>query len=193
MKKAALEDKSLVVEMLALSFEKNQSVNYIAKQDNRRKQRIHALMEYSFEICRQFGEVYISDDWKACALVLYPDRKKTTFKTVWLSMKLIFQVIGISSIGKVMKREALIKEKQSQSNSPKYYLWFIGVDPVHQHEGIGTKLLLEVLADAKLQNRKVFLETSTVGNLLWYQRAGLQIYDILELGYPLYFLNNLYS
>lgn len=186
MKKANLTDRPLVVELLALSFEKNLSVNYIVGQDDKRKERIRALMDYSFEICYRFGEVYLSDDRKACALVLYPDKKKAT---IWLDIKLIFTAIGISGIGKAMKRESLIKAKKLKI--PMYYLWFIGVDPLYQHKGIGTQLLQELVTDAGSLNRPVFLETSTVKNLPWYERAGFKVYDTLSLSYTLYFLNNL--
>jgi len=189
MRKASVHDKALVVKLLALSFEKNQSVNYIIRQDEKRKDRIRALMDYSFEICYRFGEVYLSDDRKACALVLYPDRKRTTIKAIWLDLKLIFFAIGISGISKAMKREALIKAKQLDVSI--YYLWFIGVDPLYQHQGIGAKLLGELINEAKLQNRPVLLETSTVRNLPWYERFGFHVYDNLELDYTLYFLNNL--
>ncbi|MGB4398634.1 MAG: N-acetyltransferase, partial [Daejeonella sp.] len=82
MKKAAYGDKVLVKNILSKSFDKNQSVNYIAQQDELREKRIAALMDYSFEICYNYGDVYLSEDNKACALVLYPDRKKTTFKSI---------------------------------------------------------------------------------------------------------------
>lgn len=180
-----MSDKPLVVKLLALSFEKNQSVNYIIRQDHKRKERIRALMDYSFEVCYRFGEVYITEGNKACALVLCPDQKKAT---IWLDIKLIFKAIGLAAIGKAMRREKLIKAKQP--DTPMYYLWFIGVDPLYQHRGIGTKLLHDLVADAKALNRPVFLETSTVKNLPWYERAGFKVYDTLALGYTLYFLSN---
>lgn len=185
MKKATLQDKALIVKLLASSFDQNQSVNYIVRQDKKRKERIRALMDYSFEVCRRFGEVYVSDDRRACALVLYPDKKKST---LWLDLKLIFSAIGIAGIGEAMEREKLIKAKQP--GSPFYYLWFIGVDPLCQHKGIGTKLLRELIADANAQSRPVLLETSTLENLPWYEKVGFKVYDKLRLSYTLYFLNN---
>ena len=80
MVKAKQTDKNLVADILTKSFENNQSVNYIAKQDEKRLTRIRSLMDYSFEVCYKFGDVFLSEDRKACALILYPDKKKTTFK-----------------------------------------------------------------------------------------------------------------
>ena len=86
--KANQGDKQLIVDILTKSFQSNQSVNYIAKQDSKRTERISSLMDYSFEVCHSFGDVFLSDDKKACALVLYPDKKKTTFKSILLDVKL---------------------------------------------------------------------------------------------------------
>lgn len=186
MKKAAYGDKSLVKNILSKSFDNNQSVNYIAQQDELREKRIAALMDYSFEICFNYGDVYLSDDNKACALVLYPDRKKTTFKSVLEDIKLMLNCIGLSNIGKAMKREAAIKK--IQPNTPMYYLWFIGVDPESQGTGIGSRLMNEVIEDSRAQSRPFFLETSTERNLPWYKKFGFDIYSDLDLTYKLYFL-----
>ena len=186
MKKAAYGDKILGKNILSKSFDKNQSVNYIAQQDELREERIAALMDYSFEICYNYGNVYLSDDNKACALVLYPDRKKTTFKSVLEDIKLLLNCIGLSNIGKAMKREAAIKK--IQPNTPMYYLWFIGVDPESQGTGIGSRLMNEVIEDSRAQSRPIFLETSTERNLPWYKKFGFDIYSDLDLTYKLYFL-----
>jgi len=189
MKKAEPTDKALIVEILCSSFENNLSVNYIVKQDANRCKRIAALMDYSFEMCNLFGNVWLSDDRKACALVLYPQLKKSTLKAIVLDVKLILTAIGIGGIKKALDREAKIKLKQPRKAMA--YLWFIGVDPAAQHEGVGSKLLQEVINEASNKQLPVYLETSTVKNLPWYERFGLKIYDQLDLSYTLYFLANL--
>lgn len=125
MKKADYKDKNLVVDILAKSFDTNQSVNYIIKQDKKRVQRVHSLMDYSFEVCTAFGDVFISDDNKACALILYPDKKKSTLKSTWLDVKLILQAVGLGNVSKTVKREKLISSIQPKMQMT--YLWFIGV------------------------------------------------------------------
>ncbi len=50
MKRAHHDKKSLVVNLLTKSFDANQSVNYIVKQDAKRINRISDLMDYSFEV-----------------------------------------------------------------------------------------------------------------------------------------------
>ncbi len=58
--RATLNDKELVADILTRSFVDNKSVNYIIKQDEKKEQRLKRLMEYSFDICNLFGDVFIS-------------------------------------------------------------------------------------------------------------------------------------
>lgn len=186
MRKATYADKDLVVNILSKSFDDNQSVNYIVKQDNKRLQRVKSLMDYSFEVCYKFGNVYLSDDSYACALVMYPDMKRTTLKSVLLDARLMVKCIGITNISKAFDRESKIKKIQPKEQM--YYLWFIGVDPKYQGSGIGTQLMQEVIEDSRKQQRPIYLETSTLKNLPWYNNFRFEIYNELQLSYKLYFL-----
>ena len=74
---------------------------------------------------------------------MLPDKKRTTMKSILLDAKFALTGLGLSNINKAMKREAKIK--QVHPNGLLYYLWFIGVDSYHQNEGIGSKLLQDVI------------------------------------------------
>lgn len=184
--KAETADKKLVVELLTESFADNQSVNYIVRNDADRKKRIAALMDYSFEMCSLYGEVWISNDRKACALLLFPQNKKSSLAAILLDIKLIFKAIGLTGIKKALDRESKIKARQPKL--PMAYLWFIGVSPDNQHQGIGSKLLQEVIDHAEAIKLPLYLETSTLRNLPWYERFGFKVYNQLQLTYTLYFL-----
>lgn len=184
--RAGYKDKQLVTNILAASFNDNKSVNYIVKQDSKRDQRLRSLMEYSFDVCYLFGDVFLSDDKKGCALILLPDKKKSNLKSVWLDVKLIFNCTGFFNVSKAMDREAKIKKLQPKELL--YYLWFIGVDPANQNKGIGSVLLDEVINEAASKQRTICLETSTLKNLPWYEKFGFTIYNELDLSYKLFFL-----
>ncbi|MFC4212460.1 GNAT family N-acetyltransferase [Pedobacter lithocola] len=186
MKRAVKKDKVLVINILAKAFDDNQSVNYIVRQDDNREKRIRALMDYSFEVCNRFGEIWLGDDRKSCALILYPHQKKITLVTVWLDIKLVCQALGLSGILKALDRESKIQEKQPKEKM--LYIWFIAVDPLCHKQGIGSLLLQHLNARAQSIGLSVYLETSTPRNLPWYERYGFQIYDSLKLDYTLYFL-----
>jgi hypothetical protein len=182
--KADYKDRELIVNMLASSFDDNRSVNYIIKQDAKREQHIRALMAYSFDTCYSSGDVFLTDDKKGCALILMPDKKKTTLQTIMLDAKLAMSAIGLSNIKKAMSREAAINKIHPEG--PIYYLWFIGVDPSEQNKGIGSKLLGSIVQEGLLQKRKICLETSTLKNVPWYEKFGFETYRELDFGYRLY-------
>lgn len=182
--RATSNDKELVAEILIRSFVDNKSINYIIKQDEKREQRLKHLMEYSFDICNLFGDVYLTDDKKGCALALKPEKKRATFNSILLDVKFIFSVLGFSGVQKAMKREAVIKK--SHPEGLLYYLWFIGVEPTNQGNGIGSKLLNEIIQKGLSENRTICLETSTLKNIPWYEKHGFKIYQELDFGYKLY-------
>ena len=132
MVKAEYADKSQAVDILTKSFDTNKSINYIIKQDKGRKRRIKILMEYSFDMCWSFWDIFLSEDKKACALLLLPDKKRTNLKTISWDLKLIASCIGLSNLFKAIKRESEINKLHPEELM--YYLWFIGVDPVAQHQ-----------------------------------------------------------
>lgn len=189
MKRADENQKSLVVDILSRSFDDNKSVNYVVKQDSERQSRIKGLMEYSFNVCNAFGEVWLSDDNEACALVLLPDKKRTTLNSILWDAKLALSVIGLNRIGSVLGRESKINSFHPRE--PFTYLWFIGVKPGLQNKGKGSALLEEIIEASNDQGRPIYLETSVDRNLPWYQKHGFEIFTTLSLTYTLYLLRRL--
>jgi hypothetical protein len=186
MDRATYADKELVVNILSSSFDDNKSVNYILKQDGKRALRLRRLMEYSFEMCYRFGDIIISDDRKGCALIIMPDKKKINLTTIFLDAKLALTCIGIFGIKKAMLREARINK--IHPDHPIYYLWFIGVAPEEQSKRVGSRLLKQVIKQSEIRNRPIYLETSTIKNLPWYQKFGFTIFEQIEFGYTLFCL-----
>jgi ribosomal protein S18 acetylase RimI-like enzyme len=173
-----------VIEILRSAFDDNKNVNYVVKQDEKRAERIKDLMTYSFNMCNTFGEVWIADDEQACALILFPDKKRTSFRTLLWDLKLALSVIGIDRVSAVLKREAMIK-----SNHPKEpiaYLWFIGVNPQSQSKGHGSAFLKEVIHTCERKKRPIYLETSMEKNLPFYKKFGFEIFQTLQISYTLY-------
>jgi len=188
MVKAEKKDRTWVVDLLARSFDSNQSVNYIVRQDGQRGKRIRSLMAYSFDVCYLFGEVWLSDNKKACALILFPHQKLFSLRSLWLDLKLILQAIGISRVRQALRREGNVKKLQAKVDMT--YLWFIGVDPDYQHAGNGSLLLREIIAASDRKGLPVCLETSALQNLPWYGRFGFEVYNRLEMGYTLFFFKH---
>lgn len=186
MREATLEDKQRVVAIIAQAFDQNDSVNYVVKQDKKRKLRIVLLIEYSFYQGIQFGKVLISENERAACILIFPWLKKTTFSSILWDMKLVIKVIGLKRVGNILKRERLLKK-----NHPKKrfcHLWYIGVDPAYQHRGIGSKLLEEILQTYNAMT--FYLETSVSSNLRFYKKFDFEVIETIDLGYDLYVLKS---
>lgn len=176
--------KNTVIEILQKSFNDNQSVNFVIKQDSKREKRLKKLMEYSVFQGVNFGEIYLTEDNQACAIVLDPKKKKTTLKSVLWDLKLVFGCMGVGNVSKVMKRESLIKK--NHPNFDFLHLWYIGVNPDKQSKGLGTQLMKTIIEDAQLKGLPVYLETSTTRNFPFYENLGFErIAEMDSLGYPL--------
>ena len=173
---------------MASSFEDNKSVNYLIPPDSKRIQRIRELIAYSYEMCRLWGKVVISEDRNACALVIFPDRKRTTLRSLLLIGRLILKSIGIGNVGKALDREKRVYAHHPAT--PIYHLWFIGVLPEVQGKGIGSRLLDDLLADAAVMERPVYVETSTQRNIPWYQKHGFTVFGKISLSYTLSLLRS---
>jgi ribosomal protein S18 acetylase RimI-like enzyme len=189
MRQAKPHDLSIVTDILTDAFIDNKSVNFVVKQDSRKRNRIQGLMKYSFKVCQDFGEVWISDDQQACAMLLFPDKKRTTLSGILHDIDLAFSVIGITRVSAVMKRETLIKSNHPPE--PFCHLWFIGVDTQHQHSGKGSRLLQSIINLCHDRNQSIYLETSMEVNLNWYKKFGFEIYETIDLSYRLYLLRKL--
>lgn len=143
-------------------------------------------MAYSFDICQSQGEVFLSDDLKACALIMHSEKQTASIKSVFLDLKLTFSVIGMANLKRVLKKEVAVKK--SHPSHPFLYLWFIGVDHLYHNKGIGGTLLKEIITSSTVRNLPIYLETSTVKNIPWYKKFGFKIYNELDFGYRIFML-----
>ena len=175
-----------MVTILTDAFADNQSVLYVVKQDRHRRARIRHLMQYAVTTCREAGEVWLSNDRQGTALVLFPDRKKTTGQAILRDLRLAVSATGLRQVYRTLRREARIHALHP--NTPFCHLWFVGVHPSSQGQGVGSQLLRSLTEHYDTMQRPIYLETSTVRNLPWYQKHGFTVYHELNFSYPLYLM-----
>jgi len=186
MRKVNHSDRTKIIDILAAAFDDNKSVNYVAKQDHHRERRIRKMMDYSFDACYTFGEIWITDDERACALVEFPDQKRLTAQSWLWDIRFAISVVGLNRVGLILQRDKMIR-----SNHPKEpiaYVWFIGVQPGLQGKGMGSTLVKELIEEYEQKKRPIYLETSMNRNLPFYKNLGFEIFQTLELSYTLYLL-----
>lgn len=180
MRKATKKDEALIIDIISKSFYDNKSVNYVIKQGNAQNniKRIGALVEYAYNLCINFGEIWIDKDDIGCIMFLNPNKKELSLSSVLWDAKLALNCIGAFRIGKVLGRESQIKQNYPKGDF--FHLWFVGVLPEKQGNGIGSELVKMVTGKAKNENLPVYLETSMVKNLKWYKDLGFVIYKEIK-------------
>lgn len=182
MRKAGKGDIHKLLHILTKSFNDNKSANYVLKD----KKDLDKLFKYSLEKGFLFGDVWINENENACAIIINPKRKKFSLPSIWLDIKLIFQVVGIINVRKVLHKET-VTSNTLPKNLDYAHLWFLGVSPEHQGKGLGSILLKEIINYYRDKKEAICLETSTLKNLPFYEKEGFKVYDTKEFGFTLYF------
>ncbi|WP_299108694.1 GNAT family N-acetyltransferase [uncultured Tenacibaculum sp.] len=188
--KASIKEKELVVDILYNAFVDinfPNSINFVVKQDIHRNKRLRFLMEYLFLKTINSGEIYISNNKKACILLHYPHKEKVTFKSILRDFKLAYKTIGLIRVYKVLKREHQLKKHHLKQDH--IHPLIMGVQKDYQGKGAGVRLIYEVFNKHSTNKLPCILETTTKSNLKLYKKFGFYIFsETIDLGYPLYFL-----
>lgn len=180
----ANHERDKIVEILCESFDDNQSVNFVVKQDRKRAKRMKTLMKYSYFYGSAFGEVKLLEDDQACVITIDPSKKKTTLSSIIWDIRLVFGCMGLGLLPKVLKRQKILDKYHPKEDF--IHLWYIGLKNDLQGQGIGSKLMKELIDRYDKQGLPIFLETSTVRNFPFYERLGFEVLkESDEFGYTM--------
>ena len=71
---------------------------------------------------------------------------------------------------------------------PHEYLWFLGVQPAWQGNGIGAAMMTPVLAQCDIDGKAAYLEATSPANVRLYERHGFDVTGVIDAhgGAPLY-------
>lgn len=72
-----------------------------------------------------------------------------------------------------------------------YYLFFLGVEPEHQGQGLGSALLSPMLERIEASGLPCYTDTSTVRNVTFYERLGFRVVErssVRDANFPVWSL-----
>lgn len=191
MKKVSPEYFELVTDILTDSFQKNKSIINVTRNGKNKLKRIRNLMKFFLINTYYNGDVFLSDNNKACLLMLTNKKeKKKTLKTKLLflfwKLNLFFNILGIKNVKNVLQREKAINKNHPKEDF--LHLYYVGVYNDYQGNGIGSKIIKEAINYYHNYNI-VYLETSDEKNLNLYKKLGFDIVNVhKELEITLYIL-----
>lgn len=170
--KAVAGDKDLVVSLL------QQAGDGLSDYLFKNKQQQELLLSHLFDLYFYMGEIWLSDNRRACALIMQPGISLLNGKAVWWLFKLF-----LSEVGRVVLHEAWHQVNRGGRLKAIYkmtHIRWICVDPLFKGRGIGSGLLARVLEKAAAQNRTAYAETGALKSLDWLERFGFEGYDVLD-------------
>ncbi|MFL0137695.1 GNAT family N-acetyltransferase [Tenacibaculum maritimum] len=175
--KAEYKDKDLITDILTDSFKENKSIINVTRKGKNQLKRIRKLMTFFFINSLYNGDVFISDNKKACLLMLVKngDKKRTIKQSLILlywKINLFFNILGVKNVKNVIQREKAINSKPDSSKH--LHLYYVGVYKEFQGNSTGTNLINEAINYYNGFN-SIYLETSDKRNLSLYKRLGFTI------------------
>ncbi|MEO9893292.1 GNAT family N-acetyltransferase [Aurantibacter sp.] len=188
--RAEHKDKKLIVDILVEAFEpldEDNAINFVLKQDDKRVERMRILMGYLFDKAMRTGEVFLSDNRASCLLITYAHKDKFSFSGLLSSLKLAFKGIGIMRVGKVLKRQNIIKRNYPKGKYIRPMIFAVK----NEYKGTTTaaKLIMQVFSDFKDNTLPVIVDTASEDHVKLYQKFGLKIFNEEQgLGFPIYLL-----
>jgi ribosomal protein S18 acetylase RimI-like enzyme len=119
--------------------------------------------------------LFAGDALAACMLVMRPAELPISWSSeAWQSMGCA--TTGPRAIIRFLRLRAhFAKKHEPHMKEPHFYLFVLGVDPLHQRRGYGRELLRVLHEDADAQGAASYLETDTDANVRLYESVGYRI------------------
>lgn len=187
MKKARLEDKNIVVDILTKSYEKDPHINFLLEK-SKNKNKLRIIMEYVFEESFNKGEIYLNEDNTAVALWVTAIKEKINWKFFYRNISFLFQ-IGLESTIRILKMDSLVHKYHPKSQKFAH-LYTIGVLPEGQGKGYARKMIDFMVEKMSKTKSALYLETSNATNIGTYNKIGFHVFQTISVdGHKLFCMN----
>ncbi len=160
-------DLSKRVDVLCRAFDQDAHINWLIRQDARRKSAMAAL--FRLLLTEMGGELHATADGESVALWFPPGAAPS-----WNAQSRFFLgLLNIAGPLRAIRRGIDLKRMDQQHPAePHFYLQLLGVNPACQRQGHGSALLARLFEQARESNCPVYLETSNPRNEDFYTCHG---------------------
>jgi GNAT superfamily N-acetyltransferase len=157
--------------VLARTFADDPFVNWVVRQDARHDE----AMRRFFTVCLRlltlpYDEVWATPDLSGVAMWTPPGAFRVGPRE---QARFLWQAVQAWGVGRVPTRLSAFNEiERHHPQEPHFYLFFVGVDPDRQGEGIGSELLGAVLDRCDKEGLPAYLEGTRQDLVPYYGRFG---------------------
>jgi GNAT superfamily N-acetyltransferase len=163
-------------EVLGQAFRNVRVLEYVVPDEARRVRLATSFVRQVVRYSLSYGEVYNTPALEGVACWLPPENPRPTYvrmlRTGLLTESLKF---GWAGLRKLIDIENYLEKVHRRTvPGPHWYLWWLGVDPSRQGEGIGGALMRPVLGRAGMEGLPCYLETDE-RNVPFYRRHAFEV------------------
>ena len=182
MDQSALVSPAQAAAVLGRAFQSDPLFEYLLPKPQARNTVLPAFFGILAGYSRAHGVLDVAPEGQGVACWLRPGHTTPmTRHLLWLGLsrwplwRALVQ-LGVKGIRQLSALTAYADAQHRQAApSAHWYLWALGVEPDHQRQGVGRRLLQVGLARADAERRPCYLETNNVLNLLFYQKYGFKM------------------
>ncbi len=159
------------VEVLARTFADDPFVNWVVRQDARHDE----AMRRFFTVCLRLltmphGEVWATNDLSGVAMWTPPGTFRVGPRE---QVRFLWQAVRAWGAGRIPTRLSAFNEiERHHPQELHFYLFFVGVDPDRQGEGIGGQLMAHILDRCDEERLPAYLEATRRDLIPYYARFG---------------------
>ena len=179
-RKATADDAPRLARALAQAFYEDPLMRWILPNESQRQRQMYRSFDSIFlkRLCLPHDETYTTEGVAGGALWLPPGKWPLGLLD---NLRLLpyFAAFWGRNVARGLRFSSQLDSKHP--HDPHYFLYFLGVDPTRQGEGIGTSLMQPVLERCDRERMPAYLETSAPRNLVLYARNGFEVVEEVHL------------
>lgn len=174
-----------VSNLLSDSFMDNPLIIYFLPDKEVRKKVLPKIYRSVADITMTIGNVYAtSENLEGVIGVIDNNKRAINLNMIGAIIKALF--INLPSLKDISLIDIIKKSKAiSMNNYPNdvgrcFYIEMVAVDKRYRGQKYMSKLVREVLKEAKVNNIKCILQTETKENFMKYEHLGFKLYNKIE-------------
>lgn len=128
----------------------------------------------------RYGEVFgTSENFEGAAIWFDSDNHIGLYRQIRCGGLSFLHQLGFKAFFKCLAFDTFISNlhEEHMNTQHHYHLYFMGVDPIYQGKGFGSKLIKNKFNELKKSELPIYLETYTQANVSLYQHLGFKVID----------------
>jgi ribosomal protein S18 acetylase RimI-like enzyme len=170
-RRASAADHDAVVAVLVRAFDADPMVRYLLRQDAKRASAYASCFSAFFRgMCLPHDEVWLEERGRGAALWTPPGRWSVGLASAIQMAPALLEAVSLARL--LRSARGMARLQAIHPREAHYYLFALGVDPIHQGQGVGAAMLAKVLHRCDADGVGAYLEASTAASARLYARSG---------------------